>query len=101
MKIVRKFNIRLPYLVLARIFADLMGIHAYHRHFDGTHKIEIVETEVESRNLDLFLGQTCCVVGSSVKDRLSSSYSSLLWDQVEIEDGIALLLNQGIVHTGS
>jgi len=88
-------------MVLLCVCADLMGVHAYHRDLDWSRKIKVVVAQVVCSSFEILLIQGACVIGDTVKHRLSSSYGSLVRDQIEIEKLVALLLNNTGVHTGS
>lgn len=82
--------------VLLSIGANLVGIHANHRHFDGASKVEVVVAQVVRGCLKLILVHWGSVINHFVQHWLGGGNSSLVRDQVEVKLGVTLYFN----HSG-
>ena len=88
-------------LVLLSVCADLVGVHANHGNLDWACKVEVVVAKVIGGSFKVILIQGGCVIGNPIKDWLSCCHGGFVRDQIEIEELVALVLNNTSIHTCS
>ena len=88
-------------LVLLCVGADFVGVHAHHGDLDRACEVEIVVAQMVGSSFEIRLIQGARVIGNTIEDWLSSSHGSLVRNQIEIEQLVALILDDTSIYAGS